>query len=152
MDVILTGGGPMIIDINPRLVEPVNAFFAGVDLVDAMLNLAAGEEVRVQPIRRAGVMSRQLLLSILGTAEQTGSRRAILREAIDAVLLRGPYLGSREELTPIAGDVIAAVPVLAAFAATAVHPSLWRKFHRGAVGTYAVTPQAWKDIVMSAVS
>lgn len=36
-DVILTGAGPQIIDINPRLVEPNNAWFAGVDLVELML-------------------------------------------------------------------------------------------------------------------
>ena len=49
MDVILTNSGPMIIDINPRLVEPANAFFSGVDLVGAMLDLAAGGKAQVQP-------------------------------------------------------------------------------------------------------
>ena len=152
MDMILTDGGPMIIDVNPRLVEPVNAFFSGVELVGAMLNLAVSDKTHAQPISRAGVRSHQSLLSILGAAEQTGSRRAVLREAIDAFFLRGAYLGSKEELTPIAGDPIAVVPVAAAFLATTVKPSLWRKFHGGAVGAYAVTPQAWKEIVASAVS
>ena len=84
-------------------------------------------------------------------AEQTGSRRAILRETFDAFFLRGVYSGSKEELTPITNDAIAVVPLLAALLATILHPPLWRKFYGGAVGTYAVTPQAWKTIVASAV-
>ncbi len=50
----------------------------------------------------------------------------------------------------VAGDPIAAVPVLAACLATIVAPSLGRKFYAGSVGAYAVTPQAWKAIVVSA--
>ena len=110
-----------------------------------MLDLAAGGRTQVRPVGRAGVLSHQSLLAILGAAERTGSRRA------DAFLLSGAYLGSQEELTPIAGDPLAAVPVLAACLATIVHPSLWRKFYGGAVGAYAVTPQAWTAIVDSAV-
>ncbi len=150
MDVILTEDGPMIIDVNPRLVEPANAFFSGVDLVGAMLDCAGGGTAQVRPAGRVGVLSHQALLAILGAAERTGSRRAVLREAINAFSLRGAYRKSREELTPIAGDPIAAVPVLAACLATIVAPSLGRKFYAGSVGAYAVTPQAWKAIVASA--
>jgi glutathione synthase/RimK-type ligase-like ATP-grasp enzyme len=151
MDLIVTDLGPTIIDVNPRLVEPASAFFSGVDLVSAMLDLVTSDNARVRPPGRAGVVSHQSLLSILGVAEQTGSRRAIVREAINAVFLRGAYVGSREELTPIGGDLIAAVPVLVAFLATTAYPPLWRKFHGAAVGAYAVTPQAWKDILSSTV-
>jgi glutathione synthase/RimK-type ligase-like ATP-grasp enzyme len=152
MDVILTRDAPTIIDVNPRLVEPANAFFAGVDLVGAMLDCAAGGTAQFRPAGRAGVRSHQALLAILGAAERTGSRRAVLSEAIDAFALRGACLGSQEELTPIAGDPIAAVPVVAACLATIVAPSLWRMFYGGSVGAYSVTPQAWKAIVASAVS
>lgn len=40
MDVIVTHEGPVVIDVNPRLVEPMNAYIAGVDLVSAMLDIA----------------------------------------------------------------------------------------------------------------
>lgn len=151
MDLIMGDAGPSIIDVNPRLVEPGNAFFSGVDLVGAMLDLVTSENIRIQPIGRAGVLSHQALLSILGTAKQTGSRLAIVREAVDAHLLRGHYAGSQEELTPIAGDAVAAIPTLAALLATLIHPPLWRKFHGGAVGSYAVTPKAWEEIIQSSV-
>ena len=42
----------MIIDVNPRLVEPANAFFSGVDLLGAMLELAVGGEPDVRPTGR----------------------------------------------------------------------------------------------------
>jgi hypothetical protein len=64
-------------------------------------------------------------------------------------LLRGSgELGqATEELTPTSGDPIAALPVVAAAVATLVRPSLWRPFHSGAVGPYALTPEAWDEIV-----
>ena len=73
-----------------------------------------------------------------------------LSRAVDASFARGDYAGSVEELTPVAGDPIAAVPVVAAFVASLSHPPLWRKFHAGAVGPYAVTPEAWKEILAAA--
>ena len=150
LDVILTAGGPVVIDVNPRLVEPANAFFSGMDLVGAMLDLATGEPARVRPVGRAGVLTHQSLLAILGAAERTGARSAVLREAAQAWLRRGPYSGSQEELTPTAGDWLACVPVMTALAATVLSPSLGRIFQRGAVGAYALTPEAWDAIVASA--
>lgn len=41
LDVILGPSGPVVIDVNPRLVEPVNAARAGLDLPGLMLALAA---------------------------------------------------------------------------------------------------------------
>jgi hypothetical protein len=96
------------------------------------------------------VRTRQTLLAILGAAEQHGTRGAVFREAFDAIFGRGDYAGSDEELTPVAGDPVAAVPVIAALVASLIHPPLWRKFHAGAVGPYAVTPEAWNKILAAA--
>ena len=49
-DAILTDSGPLVMDVNPRLVEPINAWASGVDLVGAMLDLAFA---RPAPERRA---------------------------------------------------------------------------------------------------
>jgi hypothetical protein len=94
--------------------------------------------------------ARQTLLAILGAAEQHGARGAVFREAFAAIFARGDYAGSVEELTPVAGDPVAAAPVVAALAASLIHPPLWRKFHAGAVGPYAVTPEAWDEILAAA--
>jgi len=150
MDLIVADGGPVIIDVNPRLVEPANALAAGVDLVAAMLDVAGDAPAQERSSGGAGVRTRQTLLAILGAAEQHGARGAVLREAFDAIFARGDYAGSVEELTPVAGDPVAAVPVVAALVASLIHPPLWRKFHAGAVGPYAVTPEAWDEILAAA--
>jgi glutathione synthase/RimK-type ligase-like ATP-grasp enzyme len=146
MDVIVTDAGPLVIDVNPRLVEPINACLAGVDLVGAMLELATGGHPPVVPAGRGGVRPRQLLLGVLGGAGE-GSRRAMLRELMDALKGRGGYEGTVEELTPIRGDPLAALPVSLAVFATLIEPSLWRLFHSGATGSYALTPEAWRKVI-----
>jgi hypothetical protein len=40
MDLIAADSGPVVIDVNPRLVEPAKALAAGVDLVGVMLDVA----------------------------------------------------------------------------------------------------------------
>ena len=146
MDLIAADSGPVIIDINPRLVEPANALVAGVDLVAAMLDVARNARPREWFAGNTGVRTRQTLLAILGAAAPHGTRGAILREASDAIFARGDYTGSIEELTPVVGDPYAAVPIVAALVASLIHPPLWRKFHAGAVGPYEVTPKAWDQI------
>lgn len=150
MDVIVADDGPVVIDVNPRLVEPANALAAGVDLVAAMLDVAGDAPAQERSSGGAGVRTRQTLLAILGAAEHDGARGAVLRGAFNAIFARGDYAGSAEELTPVAGDPAAMVPVAAALVATLIHPPLWRKFHSGAVGPYALTPEAWDKILAAA--
>jgi predicted ATP-grasp superfamily ATP-dependent carboligase len=146
-DVILADDGPVVIDVNPRLVEPMNAYLAGVDLVEAMLSLASRRTAAPQPAGRSGVRSHQLLLAVLGAAQQQASRYAVVKELLCALRHTGPYAGSVEELTPIRSDLTSAVPVLAAVLATLTWPAAWKLFHSSAVGSYALTPQAWAQIV-----
>ena len=150
MDLIVADAGPVIIDVNPRLVEPANALAADVDLVAAMLDVASEAPAQKRLSGRAGVRTRQTLLAILGAAEHHGTRGAVIREAFDTIFARGDYAGSVEELTPVVGDPVAAVPVVAALVASVIHPPLWQKFHAGAVGPYAVTPEAWDEILAAA--
>lgn len=150
LDVILTAAGPVIIDVNPRLVEPMNACFAGVDLVSAMLDLAQSRHPAIYPAGKAGVRSHQILLAILGAAQHQGSRAAIMRECARALYRRGDYANSVEELTPVSGDPLAAVPVVIALSLTLARPSLWRLCHSGAVGAYALTPEGWEQILAAA--
>jgi hypothetical protein len=92
------------------------------------------------------VRSCPLLLSVLGAAEH-GSRRGVLRELNDAIARRGAYDGATEELTPVAGDPLAAFPLVVAVLATLIKPSMCRLFHAGATGPYALTPDAWRRII-----
>ena len=58
-DVIDGPAGPVFIDINPRLVEPVNALESGVDLVRALVEVARADTSRPQPPGRPGVRTHQ---------------------------------------------------------------------------------------------
>ncbi len=146
-DAVLTEHGPLFIDINPRLVEPGNAWRAGVDLVTPLLDVALGACSRPQPDGAAGVATHQLLLAVLGAAQRTGSRRAVAAELASAVHHGGAYRDSAEELTPLRGDLRSVVPTAAAVAATVARPAAWRRFCSGAVSAYALTPAAWAQIV-----
>jgi hypothetical protein len=127
-DVIIGPDGPRFIDINPRLVEPVNALASGVDLAGAMVEVARSGAARVpQPTAAPGARTHQLLLAVLGAAHQ-GGRRDVARELVHAVLHRGEYRGSREELTPGRGDPLAPLPVTVIALATLIWPDAWRRF------------------------
>jgi len=146
-DAFLAGEGPLYIDVNPRLVEPANALRAGVDLVTPMLELASGVTPRPQSAGRAGVRTHQLLLAVLGAAQRTGRRRAVIAELLAAARHTGDYRGSAEELTPIRGDLRAAAPVALAAAATIARPAAWRWFTAGSVASYSLTPAGWRQLV-----
>ena len=146
-DAILTEAGPVFIDVNPRMVEPGNAWRSGVDLTGALLDVARGGQPEAQPPGRPGVATHQLLLAVLGAGADGRGRRGAAAEILDAVAHRGSYRGSAEELTPVRGDPLAAVPVVVAAAAMLVRPALWRRLTSGSVAGYALTPAGWDQLL-----
>ena len=115
-----------------------------------MLDLALAPPVAAQPGGKPGVRTHQLLIAILGAAQAKQSRLAVLQEILAAVRRRDDYENSAEELTPLHGDPLAALPLLAAVAATLAWPPAAKLFERGAVGAYALTPAGWAKIVEAA--
>jgi predicted ATP-grasp superfamily ATP-dependent carboligase len=146
LDAVLTPDGPRWIDVNPRLVEPGSAWRSGVDLVEALMSVTMGQSPEPVPRGRPGVQTHQLLIALLGAAQQRGSRRAVLRELLAGVRGRGPYRGSAEELTPLHLDLRAGIPVAGAASALCVAPGLWHALAAGAIENYALTPAAWRAI------
>ena len=63
-DVIIGPDGPRFIDINPRLVEPVNALASGVDLAGALVEVARSGSIQPQPAAAPGARTHQLLLAV----------------------------------------------------------------------------------------
>jgi len=151
-DAVLTDAGPVFIDINPRLVEPGNAWRSGVDLAGALLDIAGGSVPEAQPPGRPGVVTHQLLLAVLGAGAQGRGRRGVAAEIRAALAHAGPYRGSAEELTPVRGDLRAALPVLAAAAVMLVRPALWRRIASASVADYALTPAGWDSLLSTALS
>lgn len=146
-DVIVTASGPLFIDINPRLVEPENAWRSGVDLVGCLLEVAEGRTPARQEDRLEGVATHQLLLAVLGAAQQEATRGAVLRELVAACRRVGPYAGSIEELTPPRGDPVALLPVAVAASAVLLRPASCSWFTSASVDNYALSPAGWRSIL-----
>ncbi len=102
---------PRLIDCNPRLVEPMNAYLAGVDLVALLLLISRGETPAVADESRKGVRTHLAMQVLLGCALRGGTRRDIVGECWRLLTGSDPYAESTEELTPVRLDWISALPL-----------------------------------------
>jgi predicted ATP-grasp superfamily ATP-dependent carboligase len=105
------GAAPLLIDCNPRLVEPMSAYLAGLDLVGLLLRVSVGEVPAKAGESRADVRTHLAMQALLGCAARGGTRRDLVRECWNLAAGGGPYAGSAEELTPLRLDWISAVPL-----------------------------------------
>jgi predicted ATP-grasp superfamily ATP-dependent carboligase len=117
-------GSHLFIDCNPRLVEPMSAYLAGLDLVDLLLEVSLGKTPEPAPDSREDVRTHLAMQVLLGVAVRDGTRREIFRECIRVAAGRGPYADSVEELTPVRRDWISAVPVAMTAPALLANPKL----------------------------
>ncbi|MEA2892626.1 MAG: hypothetical protein QOI05_3419 [Bradyrhizobium sp.] len=117
-------GSHLFIDCNPRLVEPMSAYLAGLDLVDLLLRVSRGKTPEPAPDSREGVRTHLAMQALLGCAARGGTRREIFRECIRIAARDGPYAGSVEELTPVRGDWIGALPLAITALALLAKPKL----------------------------
>jgi predicted ATP-grasp superfamily ATP-dependent carboligase len=102
---------PLLIDCNPRLVEPMSAYLAGIDLVGLLLQVSQGETPAPAGESREGVRTHLAMQALLGCASRRGTRRDIARECWRLKTRSGSYADSAEELTPVRLDWISAVPL-----------------------------------------
>jgi biotin carboxylase len=130
------GTAPLLIDCNPRLVEPMNAYRSGVDLVGLLLRVSQGETATVLPESRAGVLTHLAMQALLGCASRGGTRSDILRECARLLTAGGPYAGSSEELTPVRLDWFSAVPLTMTAAFLLASPKSAIKLARGGFGAH----------------
>jgi len=129
-------GAPLLIDCNPRLVEPMNAYQAGVDLVSLLLRVSQGETPASLPESRAGVLTHLAMQALLGSGSRQGTRRDILRECWLLATSSGPYAGSTEEFTPLRLDWVAAVPLAMTVVFLLASPSSAVKLAKGGFGAH----------------
>jgi predicted ATP-grasp superfamily ATP-dependent carboligase len=125
---------PRLVDCNPRLVEPMSAYLAGVDLVGLLLKVSRGETPGAAPESRAGVRTHLAMQALLGCASRGGTRRDIIRECWRLLVGNGPYAGSTEELTPVRLDWISAVPLAMIAISLLAAPRLADSLARGGWG------------------
>jgi predicted ATP-grasp superfamily ATP-dependent carboligase len=105
------GSSHFFIDCNPRLVEPMSAYLAGLDLVELLLDISQAKTPTVAADGRENVRTHLAMQALLGCAARGGTRRDVLRECVRILARSGPYAGSEEEMTPVRHDWISAVPL-----------------------------------------
>src|ERR1700694_516243 len=130
------GATPLLIDCNPRLVEPMSAYLAGVDLVTLLLQVSQGETPAAAPDSREGVRTHLAMQALLGCASRGGARRDVISECWRLKTGGGLYAESCEELTPVRLDWISAVPLAMIAIFLLVAPKLAVKLARGGWGAH----------------
>ncbi|MGY4155957.1 putative ATP-grasp superfamily ATP-dependent carboligase [Bradyrhizobium sp. USDA 4461] len=138
VDVImpLDSATPLLIDCNPRLVEPVNAYRSGTDLVDLLLRVSLDEAPTPLAESRAGVRTHLAMQALLGSASRDGTRRDLIRECGRIAAGGGLYRASTEELTPVRLDWLSAVPLAMTTALLLASPSIASSLARGGFGAH----------------
>jgi hypothetical protein len=130
------------IECNPRTVEPANAVSSGVDLPALQIEVSLGRHPDEVPPGRAGVRTHSSPAILLGTAAYRGTRTAVLSEALQLALHRGPYRHSRERLTPFLHDVPSVIPLAVVGARVMLGPGSAQRLASATVSAYSVTPEA----------
>jgi predicted ATP-grasp superfamily ATP-dependent carboligase len=131
---------PLLIDCNPRLVEPMSAYLAGVDLVGVLLQVSLGETPKALPESRAGVRTHLAMQVLLGCALRGGTRRDIVREGWRLLAGNVPYADSTEELTPMRLDWVSTIPLAMTATALLVTPKLAATLARRGWGAHLLDP------------
>src|SRR5882757_238162 len=127
---------PLLIDCNPRLVEPMNAYRSGVDLVGMLLGLSLAETPVALAESREGVLTHLAMQALLGAASRGGTRFDIIRECAQLAAVSGPYAGSSEELTPVGLDWFSGVPLVVTISILLASPAFAIKLARGGFGAH----------------
>jgi predicted ATP-grasp superfamily ATP-dependent carboligase len=137
---------PVYIDCNPRLVEPMNAFWSGLDLTQLLIDVSRGTAPPPAAHSRAGIRTHLAMQALLGCAMRSGSRRDVLREVWLLLRRDGPYAGSREELTPVRLDWFSIVPLLMTIVFLLANPRLAHELPKRGWGAHLLNPQTIRMI------
>ena len=137
---------PLLIDCNPRLVDPMSAYLAGTDLVGLLLQISRGETPEPLPASREGVRTHLAMQVLLGIAAREGTRSGVLREC--GRLSRGSdaYAGSHEEMTPVRTDWLSAVPLAMTALLLLARPEAVSTLARGGFGAHLLSRESIRTI------
>ncbi len=135
------------IECNPRMVEPANAYKAGVNFPKILIELAKGNDSQTNIcVGKPGVKTHSLLALIIGTAERTQSRRKIW-QTIREWLFKSD---SAEVLTPIRHDFPSVIPLVVITIRLLLNPKSVKKLVEHTVGHYSVAPATIKAVEQQA--
>jgi hypothetical protein len=140
LDYMHLDGAPLFIECNPRTVEPGNAAASGVNIPDLQVRLSLGEILAPAPTGRAGVRTHGAIALLMGAAGRGATRSRLLADVAKAILRRGPYARSAEQLTPVARDLPSVLPLAFVVARLVRSPAQATRIAASIVERYSVTP------------
>ena len=131
------GAAPLLIDCNPRLVEPMNAYRSGIDLVGLLLRISLGETPAALPESREGVLTHLAMQALLGCGSRGGTRRDIVRECVQPVCgAADPTPAAPKNSRRCELDWVSAVPLAVTAALLLASPKSAIKLARGGFGAH----------------
>jgi predicted ATP-grasp superfamily ATP-dependent carboligase len=151
VDYVLTDAGPLYIDCNPRLVEPMGAWLCGLDLAGLLVQVSCGQATGAVPSSRSGVRTHLAMLALLGAADRGASRREICAACRQLWSKSGPYRDSEEELTPVRHDWPSAIPAAMTALLLITNPGWAGKLAERGWGSHLLSPQAVQIIERNVV-
>ena len=116
------------------------------NLVGLLLDVSRSKSPAALPASREGVRTHLAMQALLGVAARSGSRRALLRECWLLWRGRGPYAGSREEMTPVRMDWMSAVPLAMTAALLLARPQAALTLTRGGFGAHLLSRESIRKI------
>lgn len=147
LDFISHNHQPYYIECNPRMVEPANAYKAGVNFPKILIDLAQGKESKSGiSLGKPGVKTHSLLALVIGTAERTQSRRKIW-QTIREWLFKSD---SAEVLTPIRKDLPSVIPLVVIAIRLLLNPKSVKKLVAHTVDHYSVDSTTIKAVEQQA--
>jgi hypothetical protein len=146
VDYILHKDVPHFIDCNPRLVEPMSALFAGIDLADLLVRVSLGESPPQAPPGKSVVRTHIALQAVIGAAMRSRSRISVARELWRLYRQSGIYRNSSEELTPLRLDWLGIVPLAIAALILLISPGAAGTLVRRGWGMGLLTPASVRAI------
>jgi hypothetical protein len=150
LDYLHEQGRPSYIECNPRTVEPGNAAASGVNLPELQIRLTMGERLASPPLTGvAGVRTHGTIALVLGAAAYGGTRRAVIAELGRALVRRGCYDGSTEQLTPVVRDPPSAAALAFVISRALASPHEATDFARKAVARYSISASAVETVRMA---
>ncbi|MDR3632782.1 MAG: hypothetical protein P4L84_03045 [Isosphaeraceae bacterium] len=135
------------IDFNARLVEPMNAWFAGVNLPDLWARIALGEHIDPVPSGPDGVRTHMTLMALLDASRHRYPRVEVVRRLARALLGRGEFANSDEELTPVGMDRLSILPLVTVAARLLLRPGAAVTMTSETVRSYSLSPEAARVIM-----
>jgi predicted ATP-grasp superfamily ATP-dependent carboligase len=137
---------PLYIDCNPRLVEPMSAFIAGLDLAQMLVRISCGDVPPAAAPSREGVRTHIAMQALLGCALREPSRWKLLRECWRLLFKREPYAASSEELTPLRWDWMSVLPAIITAVWLLADPRAAHYLPRRGWGAHLLSPQSVRKI------